>query len=105
MIKKANEMNIKEMLLLSSKILNELPEKAQKNHITPEAFNNHLEEELITAVESKMPKNMAGTYEADLTIAISKIIAYMVKENLTPDTLALAGRQSDQVIRNAIDYL
>ena len=98
-------MNIKEMLLLSSKILKELPEKAQKQHITPEAFSTHLEEELTAAVESKMPKNMVGTYEADLTLAISKIIAYMVKENLTPDTLALAGSQSDQVIRNAIDSL
>ena len=105
MIKKANEMNIKEMLLLSSKILKELPEKAQNKHITPEAFSTHLEEELTAAVETKMPKNMVGTYEADLTLAISKIIAYMVKENLTPDTLALAGSQSDQVIRNAIDSL
>lgn len=98
-------MNIKEMLLLSSKLLKELPEKAQKNHITPEAFSTHLEEELTAAVETKMPKSMVGTYEADLTLAISKIIAYMVKENLTPDTLALAGSQSDQVIRNAIDSL
>lgn len=105
MIKKAKSMNIKEMLLLSSKILKELPEKAQKQHITPEAFSTHLEEELTAAVETKMPKNMVGTYEADLTLAISKIIAYMVKENLTPDTLALAGSQSDQVIRNAIDSL
>lgn len=98
-------MNIKQMLALSEKLLENINKEAKKKGETPQMLAQTMDKQLVCEVEKLMPKKQQGTYEEELTLAVAQIIGFMAKNNLTTETLSLAGNSSYELLETAIKNL